>query len=133
MKFISSILLTGIFAFAVGGYLPYWSIAVTSFIVAVAIPQKPWKAFVSGFLGLFLFWAGYSFFLNQENGGIMASKIAQILPFPLGGSVNMLIFSTGIIGGLVAGLAALSGSFLRYKKPAAPKKVQEKEWEEVAA
>ena len=130
MKFISAFLLTGLFGFALGGYLPYWSIAIASFIVAAAIPQKPLKALLAGFLGVFFLWSGYSFYINQENGGILAAKVAQLLPLPLGGSINMLIISTGAIGGLIAALGALSGSYLRYKKPLPPKKIKEKEWEE---
>jgi LPS O-antigen subunit length determinant protein (WzzB/FepE family) len=37
--------------------------------------------------------------------------MAQVLP--LGGNTVVLIIVTGIVGGLVAGFAALAGSFLR--------------------
>ena len=49
--------------------------------------------------------------MDAENGGILSQKIASVLP--LGGSTILLILITGFIGGLVAGLAALSGSYVR--------------------
>ncbi len=111
MKFIISLLLTAIFAFALGLYLDWWSIAIAAFVVAVCIPQRPWKALLSGGLAIALLWGGYSFFLNKRNDGLLATKIASVLP--LGGSRLFLILLTAIIGGLVGGLAALSGSYVR--------------------
>lgn len=115
MKFIISLLLTALFAFALGLFLDWWSIALAAFIVAVCIPQRPWLAFFSGGLGIGILWAGYSLFLNGRNNGLLARKIASLLP--LGGKVLLLLFVTALIGGLVGGLAALSGSYLR-KVPA---------------
>ena len=45
-----SILLSSMACFAIGlyGALPWWSFMVTNFIVAIAIPQKPWVAFLTG-------------------------------------------------------------------------------------
>lgn len=115
MKFVITLFLTALFAYALGLYAEWWSIAIAAFIVAVCIPQRPWLAFLSGFAGIALLWGTYSIFLNQRNSGLLASKIAYVLP--LGGTVPLLIFITAFIGGIVGGLAALSGSYLR-KTPA---------------
>lgn len=56
-------------------------------------------------------WAGLAWWIDMKNNGVLSTKIASILP--LGGNSLVLIAVTGLIGGLVAGLAALSGSFLR--------------------
>lgn len=113
MKFLSALLLTALLAFATGlyGILPWWSFAVTSFIVATAVHQKAWKAFLAGFTGLFLLWSLLAFLIDSDNEHILATKVATILP--LGGSYWVLILLTGIIGGLVSGLAALTGSYMR--------------------
>lgn len=111
MKFIIALILTALLAFISGLYFPWWGMAITSALVAVAIPQKAWKAFLSGFLGLFLLWAGLAFWIDMKNNHILSVKIASILP--LGGSHVAIILVTGFIGGLVAGLAALTGSFAR--------------------
>ena len=54
------------------------------------------------------------FFMSDDaaNDQLLSHKIAQI--FPLAGISFLLVFITALVGGLVSGLAALSGSYLRY-------------------
>lgn len=111
MKFIAALLLTALLSFVACLYLPWWSIAITSFLVAVLIHQKPGKAWLAGFLGLFLLWTILAYWKDVLNDGILSHRIAEILP--LGGSSFMLILITGFVGALVGGVAALSGSYLR--------------------
>ena len=113
MKLIIAILLTAFLAYVLGVYssLPWWGFVITSLVVSVAIHQKPGKAFLSGFLGLFLLWSGLALLKDAANEHILSAKVAQILP--LGGSYLVLILVTGIVGGLVSGFAALTGSYLR--------------------
>ena len=114
MKFFAALILTALLAFAGGLYLPWWSIAIASFVVAILVHQKAGKAFFSGFVGVFLLWGALASWINMKNQGILAAKIASILP--LGGKAIVLILVTGCIGGLVAGLAAMSGSYMRSSK-----------------
>lgn len=111
MKFITSIILTGLLAFIAGLYFPWWSLAIAALAVAALIHQKPWKAFLSGFLGLFLLWGGLALWINIKNDGVLAVKVASLLP--LGGSAYLLIIVTGVLAGAIGGLAALAGSYLR--------------------
>ena len=111
MKLLTAIVLTGLLAFIGGLYLPWWSIAIASFLIALLIHQKGGKAFISGFTGVFLLWAGLSWWIDTMNKGILSGKIASILP--LGGNSFLLILITAVVGGLVAGMAAMSGSYLR--------------------
>ena len=116
MKIISAIALTAFLAFVVGVYstLPWWSFAITSLVVAVAVHQRPARAFLAGFLGLFLLWTIIALLKDAANDHILATKVASLLP--LGGSYLVLILVTGIVGGLVSGLAALTGSYLRKSR-----------------
>lgn len=111
MKFLAAIILTALLAFISGLFLPWWGIAIASLLVAIIVNQHPGKAFLSGFLGVMLLWQGLAGWININNQGVLAKKIALILP--LGGNPLYLIMVTGIVGGLVAGFAAMSGSFLR--------------------
>lgn len=113
MKFIVAILITALLSFAAGLYLGWWSIAITSFIVGLAIHQHPGKAWLSGFLGLFLLWGGLAWYIDVKNQSILSQRIAQV--FPLNGSAVLLILVTALIGALVAGFGALTGSFARGK------------------
>jgi hypothetical protein len=114
MKFLVSIILIMLFAFVAGLYLGWWSIAIVSFLVTLLIHQRAGKAFLSGFLAIFLLWAGLASLINIKNDGVLASKIATVLP--LAGNPILLLLVTGLIGGLVAGFAAMSASYLRASK-----------------
>ena len=116
MKFTVSLILTIFLSFGACLYLPWWSIAIAAFLVAALIPQRPGKAFLAGFIALFLLWGGLSCWLSNRNDHILAHKISMIVlkmdnPY-------LLIAGCALIGGLVAGLAALTGSFLRATKRA---------------
>lgn len=116
MKFVTAFFLTGFLAYVIGLFtnLPWWSFVFTSFIVAMAVHQKAGKAFLSGFIGLFLLWGLLAILKDNPNEHILSSKVAKILP--LGGSYILLIFLTAFLGGLVSGLAATSGSTFRKTK-----------------
>ena len=116
MKFIISILLSGLLTYAVGIYgdLPWWSFVITNFIIAIALPIKPAQAFTAGALGVGALWAGLAFGTDMANNHILSTKVANILP--MGGSYILLIFATASIGALLGGLASLTGSFIRANK-----------------
>jgi hypothetical protein len=116
MKFTVSLIVTAIISFAACLFLPWWSIAIAACIVAVAIPQKPSKAFAAASLALFLLWGGLSFFISASNGHIMAHKISQMI-LTIDNPI-LLVTATAIIGSLVAGFGALAGSYLRQSKAA---------------
>lgn len=111
MRFPAAIILIALLSFIAGRYLPWWSIALIAFLVALLIPQTVGRSFLSGFLGIFLLWTILSFWIDIKNDHILSQKIAQI--FPLGGSSALLIITTALIGGLVGGFAAMSGGSLR--------------------
>jgi hypothetical protein len=111
MKFIISILLTGLLAFLAGLWFDWWIIAIAAFLIALLVVQRPGKAFLSGFIALFVLWGLFSWWIDMKNDQILSQKIAVVLP--LGGSSVLLILVTALIGGIVGGFGALSGSFLR--------------------
>ena len=114
MKFLISIILIALLSLGVCFFLPWWTIAITAFIVTALIPQRPFKSFLSGFTALFLLWAGLSFYLSAANDHILAHKISIVILTM--NSPLALITATALIGALVAGFAALSGSYIRNRK-----------------
>lgn len=114
MKFITSIILTAALSFAACLFLPWWSIAIAAFIVAVIIKQSAAKSFLSGFTALFLLWGGLSFYISSVNSHLLAQKIALVLLKT--NSMWILVFATALIGAITAGMGALSGSFLQSSK-----------------
>jgi len=118
MKFVITILLIALLSFLSGLYLPWWGFALAALLVSVLIKQRPGLAFLAGFTALFLLWAGLSWSMDAPNNSILSRKIAEILP--LGGSSLALILVTALVGALVGGLAALTGSFVQKKKEVNP-------------
>ncbi|MGZ8552835.1 MAG: hypothetical protein ACXWV8_05480 [Chitinophagaceae bacterium] len=117
MKFLAALLLTALFSFIAGLYLPWWSIAIAAFIVALMIYQRAGIAFLAAFWGLLLLWSSLSFWIDSENESILSARIGELLG--IGNNSFLLVIITGAIGGVVAGFSAMSGSFLRgRKKPA---------------
>ena len=114
MRFLLSVILIILLSFIAGLYLPWWSIAPVAFFVALLIPQSLGKSFLAGFAGIFLAWAIVAFWIDTKNESLLSQKIAQL--FPLGGSTVLLILITALIGALVGGFAAMSGSSLRPAK-----------------
>ncbi len=111
MKFYTSVLLIAICSLIAGIYLPWWSIAVVSLLVALFIKQKAFISFLTGFIAIFILWGALAFWIDTQNQQILSHRIAEILP--LKGSSVLLILLTAFIGALVAGFASMSGSLLR--------------------
>lgn len=114
MKFIISLLLIAFISFAACLYLPWWSIAIVAFLVIALMPQTPGKAFLCGFAAIALLWAILSFYKSSQNEHLLAHKVSVVIlkldnPF-------LLIVVTALIGALVAGFGALTGSFVHQKK-----------------
>ncbi len=114
MKFSVSVFLMALLSFATCLYLPWWSTAFVSFIVSVVIPQSPLRAFLSGFIALFLLWAILAWVISASNDNILAHKVSLLI---IGmDSPLILILLTGLIGAMIAALASLAGSFLQKKR-----------------
>lgn len=111
MRFTLATLLTITLSFIAGLYLPWWSIALVAFLVALLIKQNIGRAYLSGFVGVFLLWGVLATIIHIRNNGLLSQKIAQL--FKLNGNAFLLILLTALIGGVVAGFAAMSGSSLR--------------------
>lgn len=111
MKFVISLILIMLLSFVVCLYLPWWGIAIAAFIVAAIIPQSPLMGFITGFCALFLLWGGLSFWISSNNGHILAHKVSLLLL--KADNPYLLMLVAALIGALVGGFAALTGSYIR--------------------
>ena len=111
MRFILSVLLIAVLGFIAGMYLWWWTIAVVAFLVLIMLPQRLGSSFLAGFLGIFIMWFLVAFLRDMKNDHILSEKVASL--FKLGPNSILLILITALVGGLVAGFAAMSGSSLR--------------------
>lgn len=108
MKFVVATVLTALLGFTIALFLPWWSFAITSLIVAIAVMQKPFMSFLAGFAGVFILWGLHAWIIDTTNNHVLAPKIAELLH--LGHSAMAIILVTGAVGGLVSGCAAATGS-----------------------
>ena len=106
MLFLIILILTFICSY----FLPWWMIAIIAFVGAFAIGKKPGKAFLSGFGGVFIAWTILALIRSLPNDNMLASRVATLFQLP---NWVLLLLVTGIIGGLVGGLAALSGALVK--------------------
>lgn len=97
-------------AFLLNLFLPWWSIAIPGLIFGYGFNHQPIPSFGWGFLALFLLWGGQALYIHFANDGILSSRIAEMLSV---GSPLLVVLITGILGGLVSGLATLTGSLLK--------------------
>jgi len=107
MRFLLSIALMVVFSFAASYFLPWWSIAIVCFVVAFGLKLRGGRAFLSGFLSIFILWLVITLVKDQANEHILSTRMAGL--FKLN---NPVLFMTvaAIIGGLTGGLSALSGA-----------------------
>lgn len=109
--FIPRMLLLALAAGVAQYYLPFWSMALSCFIVGFLTAPLNRSAFWAGFLGIFLLWAGMAFYLDWGNDSILSQRVVKLFPVP--SSSLLLIAITGILGGLLGGLASKTGDVFR--------------------
>lgn len=113
MKFLVAVILTAILSFLGGLFLPWWSLVIAAFIGGVLIHQSAFRAYFAGFLGVFLLWSGLAWWTDNANESILSLRIAQLFPGP--DTAFFIIVLTGLVAGIVGGLGALTGHFLRKR------------------
>jgi len=109
MKFLFSILTVALLCFVAEYFMPWWAIAVVSFLVSLFAKYEPGKGFLMGFCGVGLCWLGIAAAKNGANEHILASRMAELFHLP--GQVFFLAV-TVILGALIGGLFAWSGSLI---------------------
>jgi len=90
--------------------LPWWAIAVIAFFAALFMGKTSGKSFGAGFLAVALAWAILALLKSIPNENILVGRVAALFHLPGWGWV---VFATAIIGGLVGGMAALSGMLFK--------------------
>lgn len=107
MKGLVLILATCLFGFAAHQWLPWWVIAAVPMVLSAALGLHALTSFLAGFSGAFLLWAGMAFWLHQSGDGLLADRMGMLLG---GLPAEGMIAITGIIGGLLGGFGALTGT-----------------------
>ena len=110
MRLIINILLIAALSYYVELYLPWWTLTIVCAAVCTLVYVGLLQAFISGCLGIGLLWFGLAWKVHADTEGVLSEKITQLVGL---GDPLQLIVLTGLVGGLVGGLAAMTGSSLR--------------------
>jgi uncharacterized membrane protein len=91
----------------------WWAGAVVAFLyVAFTKEMTPKEAFAIGTTAGITVWAGYAGWLHAANDGILAAKISELISKGAIDGSNILQI-TGILGGFICGMAAMTGAYAR--------------------
>lgn len=111
MKFVLKLVLIAGISAILQLFLPFWSVAIVAFFICLVFGGSGFSSFLSGFLAIGMLWAIVAIIIDVNTSSILSEKIANILP--LNGNVTLLIFISVLLGALVGGFGALSGSMAR--------------------
>ena len=110
MKFIVSLIICPLLAYALGMVLPWWSVALAGLLTGFFIPQHRLLAFLAAFFGVFLFVGLLILFISNANNHILAQKIGQLVL--KNNNQYLIIGASALIAALVAGISAITGRSL---------------------
>jgi len=106
-RLVSSFAITLILVYVLSFFLPWWSLMLVAFTTGWLIPLGKFTQFFIPFLSVTLLWMLQAYALSSANDFILSKKIATLLM--LDGQISLLIFITGLIGGLSAGISGTLG------------------------
>ncbi len=120
-KFGLQTLIILVVGFIAHQFLPYWATAVVAGLVGLLFRYENSAAsFAAGFAAGTLLWSSYAWFLNSANLNSLSGMLGEL--FKTNGAY--LVYVTGLAGGLLGGLGAMTGTLAR--------KMFEREEEKVA-
>ncbi len=112
MKFIIQLVSIAVLAFILELFLPWWSIAISAFVLGYGFKSN--ANFFAGFLGIGLLWLFKALVIDMSAAMPLAENVAAILKL---NSKALLMLVMVVIGGVVGGFAALTGSLLKKDAP----------------
>ena len=112
MRFLLAVLLIVLLSAVAEYFLPWWSMAVVSFVVSLLMGYRGGKSFLMGFFGVALCWLTFAMVHDIPNEHILSTRMAKLFSLP---NYGLFILVTVVVGGLVGGLAAWSATLLRQK------------------
>lgn len=113
MRFLSTLICIIVLAAISTWFFPWWSIAVICAFAGFLGRLRPASAFLCGFLGIALMWVIAGLWRSAVNDYLLLGRMAGLFRLP---APWMYIAISILPGGLVGGLAALSGVLLRNRR-----------------
>jgi len=115
MKFVLHLIAVLLLSWVLQLFLPWWTMAIGAFATGLFFRQSGFQSFLAGLLGVGLLWFAMAWYIDSSTHSILSSKVAMIFPV---GTPILLMLVTALIGGLVGGLASMSGGVIGYRRKA---------------
>jgi len=108
MKFIIQFVAILFAAHLLALFMPWYSIALAAFVMGYLLKSN--TNFLAGFSAIATLWIFNAWLVNSGSSADLAERVAKLLMLKY---EIVLFLAMAIIGGLVGGFAALTGSLLR--------------------
>ena len=97
--------------------LPWWFFVIPVLALGLVVTLRNWTipSFAVGLLSGFITWFGASIYFNKTLGGNTLIKIASLMSLP----EFVVLIGSGLIGGLLTGLALYTGKCIGFNKKVA--------------
>ncbi len=112
MRVLVQIVAIVIFGYIFEMFLPWYSVAFVAAVFGFVL--RSGNNFIGGFLGVVFLWGLKIYMISDSASVDLASKVARIME-PVG-EKWILIVVTLVLGGLVGGLACVTGAAARKEK-----------------
>lgn len=96
--------------FCSGFLFTWWAAAIIAFVATFYAGRTATQSFWSGFLAVASVWGIHALLKSVPNDHILADRVAKMVHLP--GWIWLLII-TMLIGGILGGMSALSGLFVK--------------------
>ena len=110
MKFLLQILFIIVLGYILELFFPWWTIAIAAFVGGIVFNTR--ANFAAGFLAIALLWTLKALLIEYSAAAPLTDRVAMIFSL----SKPLLFIVVAVIGGLVGGFAAMTGSALHKKK-----------------
>lgn len=110
MKFLSLTMLSALIVVFLNPFFPYWAVMILIGILSAVLGARGFVSFLAGGIGMGLSWLGQTVFVSYQTGSPLPDQMAEIMGL---GSGVVLSAITGLIGFLLGGFSAFSGSLFR--------------------
>ncbi|PRY88429.1 hypothetical protein [Mongoliibacter ruber] len=103
-------ILTSLVVLFLGKLAPYWVLMLLVSLLAIAINPRPWPAFFAAGFAFGLTWFVLTIWISVQSESNLPEQMAVLMGVK---SDNFLWLVTGILGYLIGGFSAMTGSLFR--------------------
>lgn len=109
MKFIIQVIFTIVLGFIMAQFFPFWSVALSAFIIAIGVQKKVFVSFLAGLFSIIILWGVSAWVMSSGNDHILLERVASVFSL----SPELFLGVNALVGGLLGAFAAATGSQLR--------------------